>query len=58
MEQVTKEEALKYEKDALINGIKKREDNIKIFEDAISKEREEMAREMQMIAFLEMHEQK
>ncbi len=56
MEPVTPEEALQYEKDALLAGIEKRKKNIKIFEDAITKELLEIEREKEMIRIIELHQ--
>jgi len=56
MEPVTEVEALKYERDALLTGIEKRKDNIRIFEEAIAKENEEMEREKEMIKIIELHQ--
>jgi len=57
MREVTKEEALSYEKTALLAHIKKRQLNIDVFEKAIDDEREEIMREQQMVAIIEAHEQ-
>jgi len=56
MEPVSELEAFKYEKNALIAGIEKRKDNIRIFEEAIAKENEEMEREKEMIKIIELHQ--
>ncbi len=56
MEPVTDKEALQYEKDALLAGIEKRKNNIKIFEEAITKEGEEIEREKEMIKIIELHQ--
>jgi len=56
MEPVTEVEALKYERDALLTGIEKRKDNIRILEEAIAKENEEMEREKEMIKIIELHQ--
>lgn len=54
-EQVEKE-ALQYKIEDLLKHIKRQEGNIKIFEDAIQKEREGIARDKEMIAFLKVHQ--
>lgn len=52
---VTKEEALQYEKDALLAHIEKRKANIKLFEDTIQKERDGIDRDKEMIRLIELH---
>jgi len=56
MKPVTEKEALQYEKDALLKGLEKRRQNIKIFEEAIVKEHEEIEREKEMIKIIELHQ--
>ena len=56
MKDVTKEEALCYNKDDLIKHIEKRKNNIKIFEKAIYDEENEILRENQMIKIIEAHD--
>lgn len=46
-------EALRYDLESLRKHIQKRRDNIKIFEQAISEERDAIDREERMITFLE-----
>ena len=53
---VTKEEALIYKADALLNHIEKRKSNIKVLEEAVQKERDEIEREQEMIAIIKDHE--
>ncbi|OGC54594.1 hypothetical protein A2797_01770 [candidate division WWE3 bacterium RIFCSPHIGHO2_01_FULL_48_15] len=53
---VAEKEALQYEKDALLAGLEKRKQNIKVFEDAIAKEYEEIEREKEMIKIIELHQ--
>lgn len=56
MKPVTEKEALQYEKDALLAGLEKRKTNIKIFEEVIAKEYEEIEREKEMIKIIELHQ--
>ncbi|OGC61192.1 hypothetical protein A2890_01530 [candidate division WWE3 bacterium RIFCSPLOWO2_01_FULL_53_14] len=56
MKPVTEKEALQYEKEALFAGLEKRKQNIKIFEEAIAKEHEEIEREKEMIKIIELHQ--
>jgi hypothetical protein len=54
---VTVKEALRYNKQALIDEIDKIEANIKIFEDTIAQEKLRIDRNQQMINILEISEQ-
>ena len=56
MKPVTEKEALQYEREALLIGLEKRKNNIKIFEDAIAKEYAEIEREKDMIKIIELHQ--
>jgi len=58
MRPVYREEALEYDKESLKEHILKRKENIKIFETAILNEKEEIQRELKMIAIIEEEENK
>ena len=49
-------EALQYKIEDLQKHIERQEGNIKIFEDAIAKEREGIEQDKEMIAFLKVHQ--
>jgi len=53
MENPLKKEALSYQKENLLAHIEKRKSNIKIFEDAIQNERNQIEKETKMIAIIE-----
>jgi hypothetical protein len=54
--QVSLDEALRYDKNALLAEIEKRKDNIKIFQDAIDNEEIEIERLKQMVVLIEANE--
>lgn len=58
MQTVTPDEALQYDKDALIRDIEKRRQNIEVFRKAISDEETAIDRNRQMVAIIEIHKQK
>lgn len=56
MTQVTREEALQYEEEALLENIKRHDANIEIFEGAIRDERSQKERLQQMINLIQLHQ--